>query len=247
MIPGRHRAFLPSRLVCIFFQNPETPSPCTRCGPQGLLLLRFSTIPLSITTLLLIQNIGPRGHLSQKHTPGEDQHTARTTLPQLKMDLPAFPPQLDFGSTTSNVRLAKRDDLGMLDALESSGSWKSRLFQSICPYMRTFPDYTSDFLRRVNEINLKDPRTVVIVVDEVKPPSGTPSPSDHGAPRQDSQSDNRVVAMAVWRLPENSTRLGHFVVDIDARNGSAQELEDRDADPVRNRISSALMHAGCEK
>ncbi|KAJ4396058.1 hypothetical protein N0V93_000275 [Gnomoniopsis smithogilvyi] len=164
------------------------------------------------------------------------------------MNPSAFPPHPDFGSEW-RLRPATELDQPVLVGLENRAS--SQLFQYISPHSKLFIEDYARYFMELTMFNLRDPRTVVIVAESTTPwiPRGPANVANEATAHEVSLRFN-VVGTAVWRLPKNSVRSGQFVV----RDVSATVLprvpphhRDRDVDPLRQLLCSALMHAGCEE
>lgn len=110
-----------------------------------------------------------------------------------------FPPYPNLRAESSS-RLATGNDLQALAELLSLVNTDSQFFRYICPFLDRFPEDNFAYLKRVAEFNLRDPRTVVVVVDDVDSFSlrGTPERSDGESPqREDTPQGTWVVGMAV--------------------------------------------------
>lgn len=160
------------------------------------------------------------------------------------MDSKALPPFPDLGPT-GHIQVATKADLFSLIDLEILDD--SQLFRYITPYAATYHEVTARYIEGLARFNLMNPRTLVVVVRTTKPQPSPGPPSSVG--ESISGPADGVVGMAVWRLPKNSARIGHFVVScLETPFTPKQERNlDCDVDPLRNLLCSALMYAGCKE
>lgn len=161
------------------------------------------------------------------------------------MNYKAFPPFPDLGPA-GRLRLATRADLNSLIDLEIHDD--SQLFRYITPYTPMYSEVTVRYIEALVRFNLMNPRTMVVVVVQ-KTESQMPPVQPKIRAERTIGPANRIVGMAVWRLPKDSARIGQFVVrGLNTHFTPAQERNlDRDVDPLRHLLCSALMHAGCEE
>lgn len=157
----------------------------------------------------------------------------------------ALPPFPDLGPA-GRLRLATRADLNSLIDLEIHDD--SQLFRYITPYTPMYSEVTVRYLEGLTRFNLMNPRTMVVVVVQKMEAQTAPEQPNAGVGTTTGTA-NRVVGMAVWRLPKDSARIGQFAVrGLKTHFTPTQERNlDRDVDPLRNLLCSALMHAGCEE
>lgn len=123
----------------------------------------------------------------------------------------------------------------------------SQLFRYLTPYTLMYPEVTSHYIEGLAKFNLLNPRTLVVVVQNTE---SQPSP-DRSNPGGASitRPASAVVGMAVWRLPKDSARIGQFAVRGPRTSFTPKQERnlDRDVDPLRNLLCSALMYAGCKE
>lgn len=254
---SRHNTLLPSPLatwfLCRTVNNSHTPEglrPSIYIQRFGcLFVFKFTSFLCSRLKLHFRQVNQPLGD-RKNYRPDEHLSALDARRLHLNMNLHRFPPYPQSGEYKSSLRLATARDFNALATLEFLG--RSQLFRYICPHHRVkrYMRDAADYLVQLTRFNLMDPRTVVIVVEDLvsRGPKGPLESTDRATLRKDSPPESKVVGMAVWRLPKDSNRIGQFSErDWDGTFAENLLFRGRDVDPERNRICSALMHAGCER
>ena len=138
----------------------------------------------------------------------------------------AFPPWLTL---PPSVRLATAADATCMADLSVLGFRDSAIFRYERPRYRQFPHDAVAAFANLYRAQLRDPRTVVVVVEDGRRPddaSHVPPPNKDGPDGTDAPEQPRVVVgVASWVFPEGSPRAGQPVV---AGVGDPEPALDRD-------------------